>query len=40
MDAPLDVCEERDVRGLYKKARKGVIKSKITEQTISVIYAV
>lgn len=27
VDAPLDVCEERDVRGLYKKARKGVIKN-------------
>ena len=23
---PLDVCEERDVKGLYKKARDGVIK--------------
>jgi adenylylsulfate kinase len=25
-DAPLDVCEERDVKGLYAKARAGVIK--------------
>ena len=24
--APLDVCEQRDVKGLYKKAREGVIK--------------
>lgn len=24
--APLDVCEERDPKGLYKKAREGVIK--------------
>lgn len=24
-DAPLQVCEERDVKGLYQKARKGVI---------------
>ncbi|MCK4794481.1 MAG: adenylyl-sulfate kinase, partial [Desulfobacteraceae bacterium] len=24
---PLDVCEERDIKGLYKKARSGVIKS-------------
>lgn len=24
-NAPLDVCEERDVKGLYKKARQGVI---------------
>ncbi|MDH5602446.1 MAG: adenylyl-sulfate kinase [Cyclobacteriaceae bacterium] len=23
---PLEVCEERDVKGLYKKARKGLIK--------------
>jgi len=27
VDAPLTVCEERDVRGLYKKARKGDIKN-------------
>ena len=26
MDTPLDVCETRDVKGLYKKARAGVIK--------------
>ena len=26
VDAPLAVCEERDVKGLYKKAREGVIK--------------
>ncbi|MDH5637474.1 MAG: adenylyl-sulfate kinase [Nitrospinota bacterium] len=25
-DSPLDVCEERDVKGLYKKARNGEIK--------------
>jgi adenylylsulfate kinase len=25
-DAPLDVCEERDPKGLYKKARAGEIK--------------
>ena len=24
---PLDVCERRDVKGLYKKARKGEIKN-------------
>lgn len=24
--APLEVCEERDVKGLYKKARQGLIK--------------
>jgi len=26
-DSPLEVCEERDVKGLYKKARAGVIKN-------------
>jgi adenylylsulfate kinase len=24
---PLNVCEQRDVKGLYKKARKGEIKN-------------
>jgi len=26
-DSPLDVCEERDVKGLYQKARKGEIRN-------------
>lgn len=26
ISTPLDVCEERDVKGLYKKAREGKIK--------------
>lgn len=26
VNAPLEVCEQRDVKGLYKKARKGEIK--------------
>ncbi len=26
VDAPLEVCESRDVKGLYKKARNGEIK--------------
>ncbi|XP_029465667.1 bifunctional 3'-phosphoadenosine 5'-phosphosulfate synthase 2 isoform X2 [Rhinatrema bivittatum] len=26
VDAPLDICEKRDVKGLYKKARAGEIK--------------
>ena len=26
-DSPLEVCEERDVKGLYKKARAGEIKN-------------
>ncbi|MBN2417076.1 adenylyl-sulfate kinase [bacterium] len=25
-DSPLEVCEQRDVKGLYKKAREGIIK--------------
>jgi len=27
VDAPLEVCEERDVKGLYKKARNGEISN-------------
>jgi adenylylsulfate kinase len=27
INCPLDVCEQRDVKGLYKKARKGDIKN-------------
>ena len=26
VDTPLEICEQRDVKGLYKKARKGEIK--------------
>lgn len=26
VNAPLEVCESRDVKGLYKKAREGIIK--------------
>jgi len=26
VDTPLDICESRDVKGLYKKARAGIIK--------------
>jgi adenylylsulfate kinase-like enzyme len=26
VDAPLDVCEQRDPKGLYKKARRGQLK--------------
>jgi len=28
VDTPLNVCEQRDVKGLYKKARKGEIKGR------------
>ncbi len=27
VNAPLEVCEQRDVKGLYKKARSGIIKN-------------
>ena len=27
LNTPLDVCEERDIKGLYKKARKGEIEN-------------
>ncbi len=27
VDCPLSICEERDVKGLYAKARKGLIKN-------------
>lgn len=26
VDTPIEVCEQRDVKGLYEKARKGIIK--------------
>ena len=26
MDTPIEVCEERDPKGLYRKARSGLIK--------------
>lgn len=27
INTPIDVCEKRDVKGLYQKARKGIIKN-------------
>ena len=27
MNAPIEVCEQRDTKGLYAKARKGEIKN-------------
>ena len=27
VDCPIEVCEKRDVKGLYQKARKGLIKN-------------
>lgn len=40
--APLEVCESRDVKGLYKKARAGEIKGlcdKVHYSTLSVLPA-
>lgn len=40
--APLEVCESRDVKGLYKKARAGEIKGLSLEifskYSVSVLY--
>ena len=30
VDTPLEVCEKRDTKGLYKKAREGKIKGNHT----------
>ncbi|MFD2203310.1 adenylyl-sulfate kinase [Shivajiella indica] len=27
VDCPLEICEQRDVKGLYKKARQGIIQN-------------
>lgn len=27
MDTPIEICEQRDVKGLYKKARSGEISN-------------
>ena len=32
VNTPISVCEERDVKGLYKKARAGQIKGEILIQ--------
>lgn len=37
VDAPLSVCEERDVKGLYKKARAGQIKGSFYISTLNKI---
>lgn len=33
VDAPLDVCEQRDVKGLYKRARAGEIRGGVCFNT-------
>lgn len=38
VDAPLDVCEQRDVKGLYKRARAGEIRGE--GQLVMIIWNV
>jgi 3'-phosphoadenosine 5'-phosphosulfate synthase len=35
VNTPLEECEKRDVKGLYKKARAGMIKGKNILSSIS-----
>jgi hypothetical protein len=37
VDTPLSICEERDVKGLYKKARAGQIKGKMIRPLCSLV---
>lgn len=37
VDAPLNVCETRDVKGLYKKARQGQIKSRLRKTILELL---
>lgn len=40
VDAPLNICESRDVKGLYKKARAGEIKGMpVFASTDNVFYS-
>ncbi|XP_023259867.1 bifunctional 3'-phosphoadenosine 5'-phosphosulfate synthase 1-like, partial [Seriola lalandi dorsalis] len=39
VDAPLDVCEQRDVKGLYKRARAGEIRGGVWSNTVHVKFA-
>lgn len=38
VDTPLNVCEQRDVKGLYKKARQGSIKGLILSHENDLLY--
>ena len=38
LNVPLEVCEARDPKGLYKLARAGKIKGKRTKQTTIFTY--
>lgn len=37
VDAPLDVCEQRDVKGLYKRARAGEIRGRAQVNTVASV---
>lgn len=37
IDTPINVCEQRDVKGLYKKARQGVIKGEISRDMLLMV---
>ena len=36
VDAPLNICESRDVKGLYKRARAGEIKGRRASSAVSL----
>lgn len=40
VDTPLNVCEQRDVKGLYKKARQGSIKGLLLPHEKDFLYKV
>lgn len=40
VDAPLDVAEQRDPKGLYKKARAGEIKGTVALQRAAVLWLI
>ena len=37
VDTSLEICEQRDVKGLYKKARAGLIKGEICDTSIVLV---
>jgi hypothetical protein len=37
VDTPLNICEQRDVKGLYKKARQGSIKGNVRVCNLHVV---
>ena len=37
VNTPISVCEKRDVKGLYKKAREGKIKGKLRKDLVRAL---